>query len=81
MRKGMAFALAAMFAIQPICVFGANAVFPANPVGMKLYRAHHATDLLVFAIIVGAFWLAWRLHGARRKATKLAPDDTGSYDI
>jgi len=72
--------LIAMLAIQPICAFGRNVVFPPDPVGMKLYQAHHVTETLALSIIFCAFLLGWLIHEIKRKFKKLA-NDTGSYDI
>lgn len=74
-----------MLAVLPLCVFGDGTVSPPNPVGEKLWyahlRAHFLTEMLPFAIIVGAFLLAGLFQLAHRKANRLVSADTGSYDI
>jgi hypothetical protein len=85
MRTGRALVLMAMLAVRPICVLGDSTVSPPNPIGEKVYythlHAHLLSEMLPIAIIVCAFLLAWLLHVAHRKATKLAPDNAESYDI
>lgn len=85
MRTARAFALVAMLAFLPLCVFGDGTVSPPNPVGEKLWyahlRTHFLTEMLPFAIIVGAFLLAGIIHVAHRKTTKLVSPEIGSYDI
>ena len=81
MRTGRALMLIAMLAVQPICVFGRNVVFPPDPVGMKLYQAHHAPEMLALSIISCAFLLGWLIHAVKRMAKKLPPDYLGFYYI
>ena len=80
MRTGRALLLTAMLAVQPICGFGGNTVFPPNPIGEKLYRAQLLTDLLPIAIIAAGLLLIWLVHEVWRKARK-SPGDAGWYDI
>ena len=81
MRTGRASVLMAMLAVQPICVFGDGTVFPPDPVGEKLYRAHLLENMLPLAFIVCGFLVAWLLHTVQRKAKRHASDAAGSYDI
>jgi len=71
----------ALLAAQPVVVFGRNVVFPPNPIGMKLYQAHHLTELTALSLIVCAFLLGCLLHLVRRKPKCATPQDTGSYEI
>ena len=80
MRTASAVVLTAMLAVQPICVFGDNVVFPPNPVGEKLYRTQLSTDMLPIAIIACVLLLGWLLHEVWRKVKK-SPSDAGWYDI
>jgi hypothetical protein len=61
---------AILLAIQPVCVFGDGTVFPPDPVGEKMYRAHLLADILPIAIIVCALVAAWAAHKVLRKAEK-----------
>lgn len=82
MRAGRRFAVMAMLAVQPICVFGGGTpVYVPNPIGEKLYRTHLLADLLPIAIVVGGLALAWLIHTAYHKAKKLTSDEVWSYDI
>lgn len=85
MRTAKAFAFVATLALLPLAVFGDGTVSPPNPVGEKLWyahlRAHFLTEIFPFAIIVGAFLLAWLFHAVHRRATRLVATDAGSYDI
>jgi len=81
MRKGGAFVVTAMLAAEPFSVFGKEVVFPPNPIGMKLYQAHHVIETLALSIIVCAFLLGCLLHLARRNAKSTTSEDAGSWDI
>ena len=81
MRNGRALVLVVMLAVQPVCVFGRNMVFPHDPTGEKLYRARLLVDLAPIAIIVCGVLVVCLLLAACRKARHLPPDDAGSYDI
>jgi hypothetical protein len=70
-----------MLAVQPICVFGDNVVFPPNPLGEKLYRTHLLTDMLPIAIVTCVLLLGWVRHKIESKAKKLTPDEVWSYEI
>ena len=73
--------LIAVLAVQPICVFGRNVVFPPDPVGMKLYQAHHLTEIVALSVMACALLLGSLLHVARRIAKNVASQDAWSYEI
>ena len=81
MSSGRALVPIVMLALQPVCVFGRNFVFPPDPIGEEVYRAHLFVDLAPIAIIAFGAWLGWSLHEAHRKSRDLPADDAWSYDI
>jgi len=79
-RKRRAFTVT-ILAAHPLVVFGRNVVFPPDPVGMRLYQAHHLTELMALSLIVCAFLLGCLLHVARRKSKTGTLEDGWSYEI
>ena len=80
MKRGKAWVVSVILAVQPLCASAASYHSAPNPVGEQVYSSHFLSQIVPILIVLVGFSLAWMLNKARRKARKPAPNPAESHD-